>query len=151
MTHYVPMLIIYIYIYIYMLGLALITLLSLSPYVENSYKDFFGVNYFLIGAEGRIDFPRIVRQQNLIPPVVTSRSYKLNHFTCCHPTSPFYCFIQTSCLCRSILKNNVLNQVKRKNLICLLENNVGEGGTNLNFLWGRLWVRLFLQVTFCGT
>ena len=55
LTHYVPMLI--IYIYIYMLGLALITLLSLSPYVENSYKDFFGVNYFLIGAEGRIDFP----------------------------------------------------------------------------------------------
>ena len=48
---------IYIYIYIYMLGLALITLLSLSPYVENSYKDFFGVNYFLIGAGGRIDFP----------------------------------------------------------------------------------------------
>ena len=47
----------HIYIYIYMLGLALITLLSLSPYVENSYKDFFGVNYFLIGAEGRIDFP----------------------------------------------------------------------------------------------
>ena len=57
LTHYVPMLIIYIYIYIYMLGLALITLRSLSPYVENSYKDFFGVNYFLIGAEGRIDFP----------------------------------------------------------------------------------------------
>ena len=48
---------IYIYIYIYMLGLALITLLSLSPYVENSYKDFFSVNYFLIGAEGRINFP----------------------------------------------------------------------------------------------
>ena len=46
-----------IYIYIYMLGLALITLLSLSPYVENSYKDFFDVNYFLIGAEKRINFP----------------------------------------------------------------------------------------------
>ena len=48
---------IYIYTYIYMLGLAIITLLSLSPYVENSYKDFFGVNYFLIGAEKRINFP----------------------------------------------------------------------------------------------
>ena len=32
------------------------------------------------------------------------------------------------------MKNNVLNQVKGKNFICLLENNVGEGGTNLNFL-----------------
>ena len=32
------------------------------------------------------------------------------------------------------MKNNVLNQVKEKNFICFLENNVGEGGTDLNFL-----------------
>ena len=44
---------IYIYIYIYMLGLALITLLSLSPYVENSYKDFFGVKLFSHWCRGK--------------------------------------------------------------------------------------------------
>ena len=49
------------------------------------------------------------------------------------------------------MKNNALNQMKEKNFICLLENNVGEEGTNLNFLLERLWVKLFLQVTFCGT
>ena len=32
------------------------------------------------------------------------------------------------------MKNNVLNQVKEKKIVCLLENNEGEGGTNLNFL-----------------
>ena len=41
-----------------MLSLALIILLSLLLYVENSYKKgFFSGNYFLIGAEGRINFP----------------------------------------------------------------------------------------------
>ena len=31
------------------------------------------------------------------------------------------------------MKNKALNQVKEKNFICFLENNVREGGTDLNF------------------
>ena len=34
------------------------------------------------------------------------------------------------------MKNNALNQVKEKNFICLLENNVGEGAPTETFFEG---------------
>ena len=111
--------------HIYMLSLALIILLSL---LRIWIKRLFRWRLFPSWYRGKDQFPRGVRQQNLNPPVVTLRSYAVNHFTCHQSTSPFYCLFKPPVYVEVLWKKIYsINQVKERNLICLLENNVGGG------------------------
>ena len=93
--------------HIYMLSLALIILLSL---LRIWIKRLFRWRLFPSWYRGKDQFPRGVRQQNLNPPVVTLRSYTVNHFTCHQSTSPFYCLFKPPVYVEVLWKNNILNQ-----------------------------------------
>ena len=93
--------------HIYMLSLALKILLSL---LRIWIKRLFRWRLFPSWYSGKDQFPRGVRQQNWNPPVVTLRSYTVNHFTCHQSTSPFYCLFKPPVYVEVLWKNNILNQ-----------------------------------------
>ena len=124
--------------------MALIILLFLLFYIENSSKRLFLVEIvFLLLREGLISLEGETKQ-NINPPVVTSRSCTVNSFTCCQSTSPlFYSnHLFTSKYYEKITYS--INEGKKFNLLAGKWCGGGRGE-------GHSWVRLFQWVYFCGT